>query len=95
MPDRKALRRRPARHPCLAVRACRKVVRRTPPQAAHKQYRRPREPRGGAGVCRLLDQLHFWVPVTVDIDGVPPGPVSAVNATLYGRLPLLQATDWA
>jgi hypothetical protein len=61
-------------------------------EAAHKCHRRPRTVRGRRRE-RPLDQLHFCVPVTVLDDGVPPGPVSAVNVTLYGRLPLLQATD--
>jgi hypothetical protein len=55
-------------------------------------HRRPRTVRGRRQE-QPLDQLHFCVPVTVLDDGVPPGPVSAVNVTLYGRLPLLQATD--
>jgi len=58
-----------------------------------KCRRRPRKPCEDAGSDNYLDQLHFWVPVTVCVSGVPPGPVSAVNVTLYGRLPPLQATE--
>ena len=42
--------------------------------------RRPRE-RGRRRTTRL-DQLHFWVPVTTDVDGVPPALGTAVNVSL-------------
>jgi len=47
----------------------------------------------GAGSGNYLVQLHFWVPDTVVDDDAPPWPFSAVNVTLYGRLPPLHATD--
>ena len=46
-----------------------------------------------AGSGNYLDHLHFCVPVTVLDDGAPPGALSAVNVTLYGRFPALQATE--
>jgi hypothetical protein len=53
----------------------------------------PAPSRRGRRRWKRLGQLHFCVPLTLSIDDVPPGPDSAVNATLYGRLPPLQATE--
>ena len=64
-----------------------------------RRRRRPINTAGAPAPCEgarsgnYLDQLHFCAPLTVVCDGAPPGPASAVNVTVYGRLPPLQATD--